>query len=93
MGTRNRTQLRDYESGFRYSQVMTFDTFPFPWPPGKEPVDDLRAQTIAQAAKELVEKRDNWLNPPRLSEMELKNRTLTNLYNQRSTWLQLAHES
>ena len=54
--------------------------------------DDPRVQAIAQAAKELVEKRDNWLNPPGLSEVELKKRTLTNLYNQRPTWLQLAHE-
>jgi hypothetical protein len=46
---------------------------------------------IAQAAHELVEKRDAWLNPPGASEAELKKRTLTNLYNQRHTWLDLAH--
>ncbi|MDD5646555.1 MAG: class I SAM-dependent DNA methyltransferase, partial [Candidatus Bipolaricaulis sp.] len=34
---RTGTQLRDAVSGFRYSQTMTFGTFPFPWPPGKEP--------------------------------------------------------
>ncbi len=33
------TQLREAESGFRYSQTMTFETFPFPWPPGREPAD------------------------------------------------------
>lgn len=49
-------------------------------------------EAIAQAARELVEKRDNWLNPPGLSEKELKKRTLTNLYNQRPTWLDLAHQ-
>jgi hypothetical protein len=49
-------------------------------------------QAIAQAAKELVEKRDAWLNPPDLSEKELQKRTLTNLYNQRPTWLDLAHK-
>jgi hypothetical protein len=30
---------------------------------------------------------DVWLNPPGASETELKKRTLTNLYNQRPTWL------
>jgi hypothetical protein len=85
------TQLREAESGFRYSQTMTFETFPFPWPPGREPVGEPRVEAIAQAARELVEKRDNWLNPPGVSEAELKKRTLTNLYNQRPTWLDLAH--
>jgi hypothetical protein len=47
---------------------------------------------IATAARELVEKRDAWLNPPGASEAELKKRTLTNLYNQRPTWLDLAHK-
>ena len=70
---------------------MTFETFSFPWPPGKEPSDDPRVQAIAQAARELVEKRDVWLNPPGASDTELKKRTLTNLYNQRPTWLDLAH--
>ncbi|MBM3190028.1 MAG: hypothetical protein FJZ90_15055 [Chloroflexi bacterium] len=86
------TQLRDATSGFRYSQTYTFETYPFPWPPGKEPVDDPRVQAIAQAAVELVEKRDAWLNPPGASGQELKRRTLTNLYNQRPMWLALAHE-
>ena len=36
--------------------------------------------------------RDAWLNPPGLGEPELKKRTLTNLYNQRPTWLDLAHK-
>lgn len=75
----------------RYSQTMTFETFPFPWSPGHEPTDDPRVQAIATAARELVEKRDAWLNPPGLSEKELKQRTLTNLYNKRPTWLDLAH--
>jgi type II restriction/modification system DNA methylase subunit YeeA len=85
------TQLREMESGFRYSQTFTFETFPFPWPPNQEPKDDPRVEAIAQAARELVEKRDAWLNPPVASEAELKRRTLTNLYNQRPTWLDLAH--
>jgi len=32
-----------------------------------------------------------WLNPEGASEAELKKRTLTNLYNQRPTWLANAH--
>jgi hypothetical protein len=47
---------------------------------------------IGQAAQELVAKRDTWLNPPGLAEAELKKRTLTNLYNARPTWLELAHK-
>ncbi len=85
------TQLRDVESGFRYTPTTTFETFPFPWPPGKEPKDDPRVQAIAEAARTLVEERDRWLNPPGASEAELAQRTLTNLYNQRPTWLELAH--
>ncbi|MBN1139565.1 MAG: class I SAM-dependent DNA methyltransferase [Anaerolineae bacterium] len=85
------TQLREVESGFRYSQTMTFETFPFPWPPGQEPNGDPRVQAIAQAARELVEKRGRWLNPEGATEKELNRRTLTNLYNQRPTWLDLAH--
>jgi len=89
---RQGTQLREAESGFRYTPTTCFDTFPFPWPPGDEPVDDPRVQAIAAAAKDLVEKRDRWLNPEGASECELKKRTLTNLYNQRPTWLALAHK-
>ncbi len=75
-----------------YNSTTCFETFPFPWPPGKEPANDPRVQVIAAAAKDLVEKRDRWLNPEGASEVELKKRTLTNLYNQRPTWLDLAHK-
>jgi type II restriction/modification system DNA methylase subunit YeeA len=75
-----------------YNNTTCFETFPFPWPPGQEPPDSPLVQAIAQAAKELVEKREAWLNPPGASEAELKKRTLTNLYNQRPTWLALAHQ-
>ncbi len=85
------TQVREAESGFRYTPTSTFETFPFPWPPGKEPVEDPRVQAIAAAAKELVEKRDAWLNPPGASQQELVTRTLTNLYNKRPSWLADAH--
>ena len=76
----------------RYSSSRTFENFPFPWAPGKEPKEDQRVQAISQAAKELVEQRDRWLNAEGLSEAEKKKRTLTNLYNQRPTWLDLAHK-
>jgi hypothetical protein len=35
--------------------------------------------------------RRNWLDPEDASEADLKKRTLTNLYNQRPTWLANAH--
>ena len=80
------TQLREKESGFRYSHTATFETFPFP-----RPTEEQR-EAIAEAALELNKLREGWLNPPDMPETELKKRTLTNLYNTRPTWLQLAHE-
>jgi hypothetical protein len=186
------TQLREKESGFRYTPTTCFETFPFPealkpWKPapvkpppesekplepdrfyaenlaaknyymGKEeppaygsrsrheeanpspsplgtpPAPPDHRAAIAAAAKELNELRERWLNPPewtveRILEFpgsvtgpwshyvadpdqngigtvryprleprdadcaaKLKQRTLTNLYNQRPTWLDLAH--
>lgn len=87
------TQLREAESGFRYTPTTCFETFPFPWPPSQEPQDDPRVAAIAEAAKELDTYRNNWLNPPEdsLSPTDLKKRTLTNLYNERPTWLANAH--
>jgi hypothetical protein len=140
------TQLREVESGSRYTPTTCFETFPFPEPtPGQ-------AAVIAAAAKELDDLRCRWLNPPewtrtevlefpgstdgpwaryidpatisphpghhasgRLPEGEgtsgigtvrwprlvakdpdcaesLKKRTLTNLYNQRPAWLDMAHK-
>lgn len=86
------TQLREAESGFRYTPTSTFVNFPFPWAPGSEPQDDPRVAAIAAAAKDLVEKHDRWLNAEGLPEDERKKRTLTNLYNARPTWLDLAHQ-
>jgi len=74
-----------------YSSSTTFETYPLPWPPGTEPTDDPRVLAIADAASDLVEKRDRWLNPEGATDAELKKRTLTNLYNARPTWLDLAH--
>ncbi len=77
----------------RYTPTTTFETFPFPWPPGTEPTADPRVVAIADAARRLVELRDRWLNPPDTSAAELKKRTLTNLYNARPTWLANAHDA
>jgi len=121
------TQLREVESGFRYTPTTCFETFPFPEPtPAQE-------EAIAEAARELDALRQRWLNPPEWTReevlefpgsaggpwaryvhdadehgvgtvryprvvarddaraAELAKRTLTNLYNQRPAWLDLAH--
>ncbi len=80
------TQLREVESGFRYTPTTCFETFPFPQPTSEQ------QEAIADAARKLNELREGWLNPEGAAESELKKRTLTNLYNARPTWLQLAHE-
>lgn len=86
------TQLREKESGARYTPTTSFETFPFPWPPGAEPAADPLVRAIAAAAKELNDLREGWLNPAEpLPEADLKKRTLTNLYNKRPEWLHLAH--
>lgn len=84
------TQLREAESGFRYTPTTCFETFPFPQPTPEQ------KEAIAAAAKELNRLHEAWLNPApadgvELSKAELKKRTLTNLYNQRPTWLVNAH--
>jgi len=65
----------------RYTPTTTFETFPFPWPPGQEPADHSAYRAISDAARQLHAERDAWLNPPGLPEKALKQRTLTNLYN------------
>jgi hypothetical protein len=60
-------------------------TFPFP-----RPTDEQR-EAIAVAARELVRLREGWLDPPGLDPAALAGRTLTNLYNQRPSWLANAH--
>lgn len=121
------TQLREKESGFRYTPSTCFETFPFPTPSSEQKT------AIAAAAKELDDLRVRWLNPPEwtreeilefpgsvdgpwaryVSEVDgrgigtvryprlvprddkaaelLAKRTQTNLYNERPTWLDLAH--
>jgi hypothetical protein len=122
------TQVRERESGFRYTPTTCFETFPFPLP--AESVAD----AISAAAKQLDELRRAWLNPPEWTKEEvlefpgsvdgpwkrfvhepdargigtvrwprivardaeaakkLAKRTLTNLYNERPAWLDLAHK-
>jgi hypothetical protein len=121
------TQVRDRESGFRYTATTCFETFPFP-----EPTDGQRL-VIGEAAAELDRLRNTWLNQPEWVREEflefrasadgpwgrvvqdpdaqglgtarfrrlvprdagcaekLAGRTLTDLYNERPTWLQNAH--
>ena len=80
------TQLREVESGFRYTPTTCFETFPFPRP------NDAQRDAISDAARDLNRLRAGWLNPPGLSNADLAKRTLTNLYNARPTWLAEAHE-
>lgn len=87
------TQLREAESGFRYTPTTCFETYPFPWAPGSESQDNPFVVAIAEAARNLVQQRDEWLNPPVADETTRKQRTLTNLYNQRPDWLSAAHHT
>ncbi len=86
------TQLREVTSGFRYTPTTCFETFPLPQPTNEQ------TESIAEAARELNELRECWLNPEPvdglpLPDAELKKRTLTSLYNQRPTWLANAHSA
>ena len=78
------TQL---ESRPRYTPTTCFETFPFP-----EPAEEQR-EAIGEAARELNQLRENWLNPPGMPASELKKQTLTNLYNARHTWLDNVHKT
>ena len=81
------TQLREVESGFRYTPTTTFETFPLPAGPSAESINDIEA-----AARQLSDLRVGWLDPPGLAPGDLAKRTLTNLYNSRPTWLAQVHE-
>ncbi len=80
------TQLREVESGFRYTPTTTFETFPFPRP------TPAQADAIATEGAELNRLREGWLNPVGASDDDLQKRTLTNLYNERPAWLRQVHE-
>ena len=78
------TQLEDRP---RYTPTTCFRTFPLPHASPEQ------QDAIAEAARELDGLRQGWLNPPEdsIAPSELKKRTLTDLYNQRPTWLANAH--
>lgn len=73
----------------RYTSTTSFETYPFPWPPGQEPTeaDDPHVFAIAAAARQLDQFRTAWLNPPAedigitIPSHVVNNLTLTNLYN------------
>lgn len=52
------TQLREVESGFRYTPSTCFETFPFP------DASLAHRRAIGEAARELEALRQRWLNPP-----------------------------
>ena len=79
------SQLREAGSGGTYTPTTCFETFPFP-----RPTEEQR-EAIGAIAAELNSLREGWLNPDGVSAAELKRRTLTNLYNQRPTWLDNIH--
>jgi type II restriction/modification system DNA methylase subunit YeeA len=123
------TQVRERESGFRYTPTTCFETFPLPHATPQQ------EHAIAATAKELDTLRNAWLNPPDWTREEtltfpgsvrgpwaryvtkpnalgigtvryprlipadaeaarkLAKRTLTNLYNERPAWLDLAHRN
>jgi type II restriction/modification system DNA methylase subunit YeeA len=81
----------------RYTPTTTFETFPFPWPPGQEDTNSPAYRAISAAAKQLHEERAAWLSgsdspSPRVERgiggevKNLKDRTLTNLYNALNVW-------
>lgn len=78
----------------RYTPSSTFETFPFPWPPGSEPTETEGeiVTKIAVSARKIVSFRQSWLWPDgvgvTIPESIAKKRTLTNLYNSLSIFLQ-----
>ncbi len=59
------TQLRERESGFRYTPTSCFETFPFPQPSPAQEAE------ITLAAQELDSLRTAWLNPPEWTREEV----------------------
>ena len=82
------TQVRDRESGFRYTHTTCFETFPFPQPNAQQ------RDAIADFAETLMTHRDNSLAGPFALDKNMKKQknTLTNLYNRNPSWLQKDHE-
>jgi hypothetical protein len=87
------TQLREAESGFRYTPTECFETFPLPWHPCDEPQDDPRLLSVAEAACLLDLQRKRWLDTQEDTQDQIsEGRTLTDLYNDSPPWLRLTHE-
>ena len=59
------SQLREKESGFRYTPTSCFETFPFPR------LTEPLSQAIAEAAQKLTALRERWLNPPEWTRTEV----------------------
>jgi hypothetical protein len=59
------TQVRERESGFRYTPTTCFETFLFPEPSAAQ------REVIETAARGLAELRHNWLNPPEWTREEV----------------------
>jgi hypothetical protein len=59
------TQVRERESGFRYTPTTCFETFPFP------EAGESHKAIIAEAARELDGLRSNRLNPPEWTREEV----------------------
>ena len=64
------TQLREKESGFRYTPSTCFETFPFPDGVLCASDPDAAFPNISSAAKELNDLREGWLNPPEWTRTE-----------------------
>ena len=82
------TQVRDSESGFRYTHTTCFETFPFP-----EPTDEQR-DAIADVVKTMMWHRKNVTTPRedrKTPEEVLRRMTLTYIYNHNPSWLQSDH--
>lgn len=79
------TQVRDKETGFRYTPTTTFETFPFPL------CSDEQKQKIAAAAKALDALRQGALQPAAGTAAKGSVLSLTDLYTKNPTWLRQAH--
>lgn len=81
------SQLRDKASGFRYTHMSCFETFPFPRP------TDEQQENIAELAKTLTWHRGNMLGPIIVppNNRVVRIITLTSLYNEYDRWLKQDH--
>jgi hypothetical protein len=78
------TQVREKETGFRYTPTSTFETFPFP------DVTTAQRTAIEEAAERLNSLREGWLHP-QMAGIGADKLTLTELYTRNPAWLQHAH--